>query len=236
MTRIFKPIYRDETLGEMGRLPDGGIVNIGGTSNTTFTVGGRALLFDDGSSTGPSSGGITLQAVYDNALVPAQIDTETGKNIVFNALNASKLTFNANTGAVTIDGDVSLLGLLNGVAVSDLIDHINGALSPPKHGAEQISVDDSSFTTVSGTDVQAALESIDNQLTSGSVSGYEHVQNTPALTWSIAHGGGSQRIQVTIWDETNGMMLPDEVTIVDANNVTVSFNTAQVGRAILMIF
>ncbi len=234
MTRVFKPIYLDEALGELGRLPDNSIVNIGGTSSTTFTVGGRALLFEDGSSTGPSTGvGFTLQVAYGTSLVPAQINTIAGKNIVFNATNNNKLVFNADTGAVTIDG------LLNGVPVADLINHINASLSPAKHSAEQISFDDSGLTNVSGSNVQAALESIDSQLTTigvGNVVGFEYIQVAPATVWTIVHNVGSTKVQATVWDETNAAILPDAITIIDGTTVYVVFASPQAGRAVLMLF
>lgn len=40
MTVIYKPVVHIEELGEQGRLPDGGITNIGGVEGPGFTVGG----------------------------------------------------------------------------------------------------------------------------------------------------------------------------------------------------
>lgn len=56
---IFKPAVVIEGLGELGRLPDCAIINAGGTSGPTFTVGGRGLLFTDGTSSS-GSGGTTI--------------------------------------------------------------------------------------------------------------------------------------------------------------------------------
>lgn len=50
MTTPKKPLIL-ETDGVISQLPDCSIINAGGTSCSTFTVGGRGLLFDDGSST-----------------------------------------------------------------------------------------------------------------------------------------------------------------------------------------
>lgn len=250
MTRVFKPVYLDEELGELGRLPDNSIVNIGGTSSPTFTVGGRALLFDDGSSTGSGSGtGFTLQVAYGNSAVPAQINTTTGKNIVFNAVNGNQFVFNADTGNITIGGSLNLSGLLNGVPISSLIDHLNSSLTP-KHSAAQISFDDSGLANISGADVQAAIESIDSQLNSisvGDVQGFEFIQSTPVVAWYIQHNGNSDKIQCTVWATTTAdygsgpvtvqeAILPDAVSIVDANTVYVVFASPQSGRAILMLF
>lgn len=109
-TRIFKPAYVIEELGELGRTPDGAITNIGGTDYPYFTVGGRALLFADGSTTSPTPGlGVNLQTTYDNS-VSGNIDLAAGKNFVITALNGRRFVVDAATGAVTIDGDLSVLG------------------------------------------------------------------------------------------------------------------------------
>jgi len=233
MTRILKPVYLIDELGELGRLPDGSIVNIGGVEGPSFTVGGRGLLFDDGSSTSPGGvDGFTLQVAYDNATSPAAIVLDTGKDFVLEAVNGRKLTFNADTGNVVIEGDLSVLGdssviegsiynvnqvnisqpdattvgliieplnsvtvdlvqvravnggptvfridssgvmhateavidTLNGTAVQDLLDHLDAALLPAKHGADQISV--APLTNLAGTNVQQVLEAIDGVITS----------------------------------------------------------------------
>ena len=49
---VKKPVILDED-GVFGQLEDGGIINAGGVKGPTFTVGGRGLLFDDGTSTLP---------------------------------------------------------------------------------------------------------------------------------------------------------------------------------------
>jgi hypothetical protein len=62
-----KPIILDDD-GIFSQLPDGEIINAGGTDQSTWTVDGRGLLFDDGTSTS-GGGSLTLQTVYNNWLV-----------------------------------------------------------------------------------------------------------------------------------------------------------------------
>lgn len=129
--RIFKPIYLFDEDGELGRLPDGGILNAGGVVGPTFTVGGRGLLFDDGTSTNPTPGtGFTLDVAYSNSTSPATINLVTGKNFVLDAVNSKKFIFNADTGTVTIEGDLNVLGASNVIegTVSNL-DQVN--IRPP---------------------------------------------------------------------------------------------------------
>lgn len=55
MTAVYKPAVVIEELGELGRLPDGGIVNIGGVQGPNFTVGDKGVILDDGSSSSDGS-------------------------------------------------------------------------------------------------------------------------------------------------------------------------------------
>ena len=310
-TPILKPVYVIEDLGEVARLPDGAIVNIGGVAGPNFTVGGRGLLFDDGSSTSATPGtGTTLQVAYSNSLTPAQINTTIGKDIVFNALNNNKFIFDASTGTITIQGNLNVLGesnvvegtvsnldqvniqppapgtigltiqplngitpvvnlvdikalfggptvfsigptgttsvtdilisgTVNGTPISDIIDHLNAVTFPAKHSAEQISADTAGLTAVSGSNVQEVIESIDSQLasfTANDVQGYEHVQLASSAIWVIPHGANSKRIQVSVWDSTDSMLIPDTVVMTDMNTITIAFSSPLTGRAILMIF
>lgn len=308
MSEVLRLIYDIADLGELGRLPDGAIVNIGGTIGPNFTVGGKGVLLDDGTSSGGGSG-VTLQTAYANSSTPAQMNFSTGKDLILSALNDLKFIFDADTGAVTIEGDLTVLGnstviegtisnldqvnirppnagttgltlrpsagvtptvnllevavtnsgplalsvqpngtvsapvlqvnTINGVAIADLLSHIDGLLTPPKHSASQISFDDTGLVNISGSTVQEAIADIDSKLgvigTSG-VVGYEYTQIAPSAIWFINHGGNSVRVQVTIWDETNQAMLADTMTIVDNNQVHIFFASPQAGRAVLMLF
>jgi hypothetical protein len=115
MSNVFKVLYLDELLGLQGRLPDQGIVNIGGTSSPSFTVAGRGLLFSDGTSTDGTSGDlsvlqITLQGSYTASQSPAQINLSASKNFIINALDGKKFIIDADNGNVTVGGNLSILG------------------------------------------------------------------------------------------------------------------------------
>ncbi|MEM2159668.1 MAG: hypothetical protein QXN55_01785 [Candidatus Nitrosotenuis sp.] len=115
MTAIRRVIYFSED-GIFDRLRDGDLINAGGTSNSTFTVGGRGLLFDDGSSTsGHHDNFLNLQTIYnashDNQ-GNASIQLNTGKDFVIYDDNNSTVFFkvDSTSGAVTITGDLNVLG------------------------------------------------------------------------------------------------------------------------------
>jgi len=63
---------------------------------------------------------------------------------------------------------------------------------------------------------------------------YAHTQSTSSAFWTIAHGLNTTGIQVQIFDNQGHVLIPDDVTIVDANTVTVSLGTAIVGRATIL--
>ncbi len=108
-----KPIILDLD-GIFGQLPDGGILNAGGTSNPTFTVDGRGLLFDDGSSSGNGSP-LTLQKIYDVSPVdtPGEvwITLAADKDLVIrDPDDGTFMKLSGNTGKVTIVGDLEVTG------------------------------------------------------------------------------------------------------------------------------
>lgn len=114
MSTILKPVYLVDALGELARLPDGAIINIGGTSGPTFTVAGKPLLFADGTATdGSVVPGFQIpdfQTVYGASVGEAFIDFTSGKDFVLHAVNNKEFRFDADTGLVTITGDLTVLG------------------------------------------------------------------------------------------------------------------------------
>lgn len=113
---VGKPLIL-ELDGIIAQLTDGAIINAGGTNNPTFTVNGRGLLFDDGSSTAPGGGTVglpTLQVVYDNQAPSedglANIQMVDGKGFAVTSSSGKSLSIDATTGKVTITGDLLIEG------------------------------------------------------------------------------------------------------------------------------
>lgn len=154
-TRILKPVYLIDELGELGRLPDGAIVNIGGVEGPSFTVAGRGLLFDDGSSTSPGGvGGFTLQVAYTNSTAPATINLTAGKNFVLNSANNKKLIFNADTGSVVIEGDLAVLG--DSSVIEGSIYNVNQVnIAPPDDVTTALNIEPISFSNVDLVTIRA---------------------------------------------------------------------------------
>lgn len=239
---IYKLLYLNQQTGEHGLFPDWGISNIGGTSSPTFSVNGKALLFSDGTSTDGLGSALflTLQGAY-NTSSTGEIALSTGKPFSIKALNLNTFSVNPSNGNVTISGDLTVQGSINNINLTqffdDFTDHV--AFSPTiKHQAEEIGIT-GPFTNVTGTNVEEALESIDAQLSNvgaAAIKTWEHVQSVASTLWTIAHNRNSLRPTVTIYDTNNDQIYPNEVHIVDANTITVSFNSFQDGRAIILMF
>ena len=114
LVNVLKPTYVIGNLGELGVMPDGSIVNIGGTINPSFTVGGKPLLFADGTSTDPgnSTNFFTLQKAYDNSQ-SGIINLATGKSFELTSLSGNQLIVDATTGNVTASGSLSGISSLS---------------------------------------------------------------------------------------------------------------------------
>ncbi len=306
--RVIKPVYLVDSQGEYALLPDQAIINAGGVSGPSFTVGGKPVLFAGDVST---SGGQTLQGVYD--LGSAAVNFTAGKDLVLTALNGKQFVFSAATGNVTVTGDLVVqgstttitntalstdrvtihqsagtyvplvlepaVGVVPAVNVVDVKVSAGGAsvfsISPTgtttiqalsvgpingidltalqaqvsahqdlasigiKHTAAQVSADTSGLTAVSGGTVQQVIASIDAALTAASarlVRAVEYIQAQAADPWTIAHGQDTKRVQVTVWNDVDEMVIPARVALTNSNTATISFGVPVTGRAVLMLF
>jgi len=132
-----KPIILDDD-GIFSQLPDGSIINAGGTSNLTWTVGGRGLLFDDGTSTGGGGGlAITLQNAYNNSTATngqVTIKLAAGRDLAILDSASDDIFFkvDAETGKVTITGDLEILG--NSTVIDTVVQNIDHWQISPKSG------------------------------------------------------------------------------------------------------
>lgn len=108
------------TDGVIRELANGEIINSAGTSQAYWTVGGKGLLFDDGTSTSPCADGSTLsgldlQTAYNNSANTggtAKIKLQTGKDFSIYDDTDDGLFFriDSETGKVTISGDLEVRG------------------------------------------------------------------------------------------------------------------------------
>lgn len=142
-----KPLILD-TDGVLAQLANGELINAGGTSNSTFTVGGKGLLFDDGTSSKDGGTSINLQTVYDHSPVDdgqAVLTLTPGKDLVIrDPDDGTFLSISGDTGEVTVNGSLRVEGgmtVIETTTVSSdhmLIEPLSGTTIPlaiyPKAG------------------------------------------------------------------------------------------------------
>jgi hypothetical protein len=66
--------------------------------------------------------------------------------------------------------------------------------------------------------------------------GYLYEQIIPAKTWNIPHNNSNDRVIVQIYNSTGNFSLPDEIIIVDINNIQILFNVPIAGTAHIVFF
>jgi len=59
-------------------------------------------------------------------------------------------------------------------------------------------------------------------------------QAVASSSWSINHILGTSNVVVEIYDNSNNVIIPDDIDVVDADNITVSFGTAVTGKAVII--
>lgn len=63
---------------------------------------------------------------------------------------------------------------------------------------------------------------------------FVHVQDVAATTWTITHDLNTAFVLVQVYDGANQMIIPGDITIDSASQVTISFGTAFAGRAVIL--
>lgn len=63
---------------------------------------------------------------------------------------------------------------------------------------------------------------------------YVHVQSTPTSQWVVAHNKNSEDFVALVFDGTGSQIISDELTVTDADTVTVDFTSNQAGKLVLV--
>jgi len=82
-------------------------------------------------------------------------------------------------------------------------------------------------TAQTATSASHAIQA-DNALT---VTGYNHIQSSPATTWTITHNLNNQYPIVQVYNTDNIMIIPEEVQGTNTNTTTIQFSFAMAGYA-----
>ena len=66
------------------------------------------------------------------------------------------------------------------------------------------------------------------------ITSYTHIQNTDAVLWTINHPLNTAHVSVTVYDTSNRVVLPNEVTVTSAGQVVVNLGTAAQGKVVVL--
>lgn len=84
--------------------------------------------------------------------------------------------------------------------------------------------------------IEGTIQAVNLADVTGDTDNHEHAQDTPSATWTVDHQGKSLNCLVTVLDENNRVVTPDEIEYTDEDTITVTFLTPAVGRAVVVYF
>jgi hypothetical protein len=66
------------------------------------------------------------------------------------------------------------------------------------------------------------------------ITAYTHIQSTNASVWTINHPLNTAHVSVTVYDTSNRVVIPNEVIVGSASQVTVDFGTPVQGKVVVL--
>ena len=111
---VYVPLFVDTT-GQYGRIPSSALLDIAGIYSPNFTVGGKPIMFADGTASDGSSQ-LDFQAVYFHSRAvngAARISLQPGKDFaICDAEGNSYIEVDAETGKITIHGEMAVVSAI----------------------------------------------------------------------------------------------------------------------------
>ena len=65
-------------------------------------------------------------------------------------------------------------------------------------------------------------------------NGFHFTQAAPSTTWTITHNLNQQFVNVTVYDSSDQVIIPQTITATSVNVTTITFNTTITGTAVIM--
>ena len=85
---------------------------------------------------------------------------------------------------------------------------------------------------VSGSTISGSFKGDGSQITGLTAGGKIHTQSSAASTWTVSHNLGVQYPNVTVYNASNEVIIPQTITATDANTLTLTFGSAVSGYAV----
>ena len=215
-----------------------------------LTVQGNATLLGSAVSTADHLAiNTTSPTVPAFVIEPILGIVPTANLIDVKSLNGGGSVFKVGANGTTtlntlnINNNLTILGTINGIDIIDLSNSVLSHLTSSaalKHSASEISVQPVPQAP-GAVNVQQALVALGTAVQNlsalaGAIHGIEFLQMAAETVWYIQHNQNTKRIQWSIWDENDEMIVPDRLMIIDNNNIEVRWGAHQAGRLILMCF
>lgn len=110
-----------------------------------------------------------------------------------------------------------------------------------------ITIDVDTLTLADVTDVTAGATESGQVMVAGTPSGspaaadytprhisYVHTQSTSSTSWTVSHSLGQKFVNVTVYDSSDNVIIPQSIVATDTNTTTITFNTAITGTVVVM--
>lgn len=239
-----------------GSIALGGTLNIEGTSGqgiiTSVTGGTFTLTASDASS---SQKGVASFNATEFTLTAGNVVLATG-GIANGKLTNSVITFAGNTGsdAVALGETLTITGTgsmtVTAGTGNDMTVSVATATTSVLGVASFAAAD---FNVAAGA-VSIIAKDLDN-LTDVSISGptggqtlvnngagqfvnrkvyHNHTQSSAASTWTVTHNLGQQFCNVTVYDGSNQVIIPNTITFTSSSALEVTFTTSITGGVVVM--
>jgi hypothetical protein len=66
------------------------------------------------------------------------------------------------------------------------------------------------------------------------ITAYTHLQESPTATWTVTHSLNTTSVNVQVYDGNSLVIIPDSISTVSANVVSITFGTPVSGRAVVV--
>ena len=170
------------------------------------------------------------------------INTFTSSVNSYTSSNDSRVSsLESKTGSYATTGSNSFIGTENVTGSLIVSNSLNVIGSQNVTGSLIVS---SSLKVIGTQNINGNLSVTGSVVISGSLdlsnanvdnSRYLHTQGTSGTTWNIVHNLNYLYPSITVYDASNKVMLPDEITSVDANTTQVTFAVAESGHALASV-
>lgn len=63
---------------------------------------------------------------------------------------------------------------------------------------------------------------------------YTHTQSSSSASWSVSHGLNTRNVSVTVYDASDRVIIPNEITITGVDTLTVALSAATTGKVVVL--